>query len=70
MRGQREDGRPSFSKNCKTPFFSKNLKFLQMGNWNWSKTTPVFFLFRISQQIQSLEALKVLAKMGRGGQAD
>ena len=27
-RGQREDGRPSFSKNWKTPFFSRYSKFL------------------------------------------
>ena len=27
-----------------------------------------FFLFEISQQIQSLEAFKVLGEMGRGGQ--
>ena len=31
---------------------------------------PHFFLFKISQQIRSLEAFKVLAEMGRGGQAN
>ena len=28
------------------------------------------FIFKISQQIRFLEPFKVLAKMGRGGQAD
>ena len=32
--------------------------------------TPQFFLFKIFQQIRSLEAFKILAKMGRGWQAD
>ena len=43
IRGQREDGQPSFSKNWKTTFFSRYSKFILIGNWNCSKTTPVFF---------------------------
>ena len=30
---------------------------------------PSFFLFKKSQQIRSLETFKILAEMGRGGQA-
>ena len=41
-----------------------------MGHWKWSKTYLVFFRFKISQQIQSLEAIKVFAKMGRSWPAD
>ena len=30
-------------KNLKTPFFSRYSKFLLIGNWYWSKTSPKFF---------------------------
>ena len=30
-------------KNLKTPFFSRYSKFLPMGNWNRSRTSPKFF---------------------------
>ena len=30
-------------KNLKTPFFSRYSKFLLIGNWYWSKTSPNFF---------------------------
>ena len=43
-RGLRKlDGQTSFWKNWKTPFFSRYLNFLLMGDWNWSKKYPVFF---------------------------
>ena len=59
----------AFQKNWKRHFFKDIEKFFQ-------EVTPIgpepsqFFLFRISQQIRSLEASKVLAKMGCGRQAD
>ena len=34
------------SKIFKTPFFERYLKFLPMGDWNWSKTSPVFFVLK------------------------
>ena len=43
---------------------------------SFKEVTPIglephnFFLLKISQQIRSLEASKVLAEMGRGWQAD
>ena len=33
-------------KNLKTPFFSRYSKFLSMGDWNWSKNAPVFFVLK------------------------
>ena len=50
--------------------FSRYSKFLLMCDWKWSKAYPVFFLFKISQQIQSLEAFKVWAEIGCSWQAD
>ena len=58
------------SKNLKTPFFSRYSKFLLVGNWYRSRTEPKFFSKKKFQQIRSLEPFKVLAEMGRGGQAD
>ena len=65
-RGHRESGLTVCSKNFKTPFLRDVEK-------SYQKVTPephYFFLLRISQQIQSLKAFKVLAKMGRCWQAD
>ena len=59
----------AFQKNQKRHFFRYIEKSFQ-------ELTPIgpephrFFLFEISQQIRSLEASKVLAKMGLGWQAD
>ena len=62
-------GRLGSAKNWKTPFFWRYWKFLPLGDSYRSRTSPVFFLFKISQQIRLLEASKVLAKMGLGWQA-
>ena len=67
--GHPEDGSLGSVKNFKTPFFKRFCKFLPWGYSFRSRTSPIFFLFEISQQIQLLEASKVLAKMGRGWQA-
>ena len=40
------DGQTAGSKNWKTPFFSRYSKFLSMGDWNWSKNAPVFFVLK------------------------
>ena len=69
-RGHREGGPIAHSKNLKTPFFKRYWKILSRGYSNGSRTSPIFFLFEISQQIWLLEASKVLAEMGRGWQAD
>ena len=37
-------------KNLKTPFFSRYSKFLLIGNWYWSKTSPKFFLQKNSNK--------------------
>ena len=37
-------------KNCKTPFFSRYSKFLSMGNWYRSRTSPKFFLKKNSNK--------------------
>ena len=58
------------SKNFKTPFFKRYWKFLPGGYSNRSRTSPFFFLFQISQQIELLETSKILAEMGRSWQAD
>ena len=60
----------AFFKKFQMPFFKGYWKILSRGYSNRSRTSPVFFLFKISQQIWSLEASKVLAEMGRGWQAD
>ena len=58
----------AFQKNQKHHFFRDIEKSFQ-------EVTPIgpephqFFLFKMSQQIRSLEASKVLAKMGCGWQA-
>ena len=65
-----EGGPTAHSKNFKTPFLKRYWKILSRGYSNRSRTSPFFFLFKISQQIWSLEASKNLAKMGRGWQAD
>ena len=57
-------------KNLKTPFFSRYSKFLLIGNWYWSKTSPKFFSKKKFQQLRSLELSKIWAEMGRCGQAD
>ena len=50
--------------------------FLRDIGKSFQEVTPIgqethrFFLFEISQQIQSLETSKVLAEMGRGWQAE
>ena len=69
VRGHCEGGHLGLPKNFKTPFFWRYWKYLPWGDSYRSKTSPVFFLFEISQQIWLLEASKVLAKMGRGWQA-
>ena len=59
----------AFQKNQIRHFFRDIEKSFQ-------EVTPIcqephhFFLLEISQQIQSLEASKLLAEMGRGWQAD
>ena len=59
----------AFQKDQKRHFFRDIEKSFQ-------EVTPIgpephqFFLFEISQQIQSLETFKVLAKLGHGWQAD
>ena len=56
----------AFQKSQKRHFFRDIEKPFQ----EVAPIGPSFFLFRISQQIRSLEASKVSAKMGRGWQAD
>ena len=34
------------SKNFKTPFFWRYLKFLPLGNWYWSRTSPKKFFWK------------------------
>ena len=55
LRGHREGGRLGSVKNFKTPFFKGYWKFLSWGYFYRSRTSPFFFLFRISQQIHLLE---------------
>ena len=43
-------GPASRSKNCKTPFFSRYSKFLSMGNWYRSRTSPKNFLKKNSNK--------------------
>ena len=59
-----------FQKNQKTPFFRDIEKPFQEVTPIGPEPDQFFFLFRISQQIQLLEASKVLAEMGCGWQAD
>ena len=67
VHGHLEGGRLGSPKNCKTPFFGDIEK-------SFHEVTHIglephqFFLFKIYQQIQLLEASKVLAEMGRGWQ--
>ena len=61
---------PDSFENFKTPFFERYWKFLPQGHPYSSRTSPFFFLFKISLQIKSLKSSKVLAKMGRSWQAD
>ena len=67
IRGHCEGGPTGFSKNFKTPFFERYWKILSRGYSNRSRTS---YFFKICQQIQSLEAYKVFAKLGCGWQAD
>ena len=60
----------AFPKNQKRHFFRDIEKSFQEVTPIGPEPQQFFFLFRISQQIRSLEASKVLAKMGRGWQAD
>ena len=67
--GHRKGGLTAFSKNFKMPF----LRDIEKSFLEVSPIGPEphhFFHFKIFQQIQWLEASKVLAKMGRGWQAD
>ena len=50
-RGRREGGRLGLAKKFKTPFFKRYFKILSRGYSNGSRTSSIFFLFRISQQI-------------------
>ena len=52
------------------PFFRDIKKSFQEVTPIGPEPHQFFFLFKISQQIRSLEASKVLAKIGRGWQAD
>ena len=68
MRGHLEGGRTACSKNFKCHF----LRDIEKSFQDVSPIGPEphhFFLFKISQQIQSLEASKVSAEMGRSWQA-
>ena len=67
--GHCEGGRLGLLKNFKTPYFGRYWKFLPRGDSYRSRTSPVFFLFEIFQQIRLLEASKVLAEMGHRWQA-
>ena len=64
--GHCEVGCLGLVKNFKTPLFKRYLKFLPWGHSYRSRTSPIFFLFRIPQQMQSLETSKVSADMDCG----
>ena len=59
-----------FPKISKRLFFSRYHKILPGSNSIRSKTTSVFFRFKKSEQIQSLEAFKFWANMGGSKEAD
>ena len=67
-RGHREGGCLGLLKNFKTLFFGDIENSFHEGT-HIGLEPHQFFLFTISQQIQLLEASKVSAEMGRGGQA-
>ena len=51
-------------KNLKTPFFfSRYSKFLLIGNWYWSKTSPKFF----SKKIPTITVARAVQNLGRNG---
>ena len=52
------------------PFFKRSWKFLLWGYSNVSRTSPFYFLLKISQLIPLLVTSKVLVEMGHGWQAD
>ena len=64
-RGHREGGLNARSKNFKTGIKKSSQEITPKGS-----EPHHYFLFRISQQIQSLEASKVWAKMGLGWQTN
>ena len=70
MHGHHEGGLTAYSKDFKTPFFIRYWKILLRGYSKRSRTSTIFFLFKISQQIWLLEASKVLAEMCRCWQSD
>ena len=67
--GHCEGGRLDSLKNFKTPFFGGIESSLHEVT-HIGLEPHQFFSFKISQQIWLLEAYKVSAKMGCGGQAD
>ena len=61
---------PAFQKISKCHFLGDIEKSFQEVTPIGPEPHHFFFLFKLSQQIQSLEASKFLAEMGLGGQAD
>ena len=62
-------GPASRMKNCKTPFFHDIQNSFQWATGIGLEPNQNFFQKKF-QQTWSLEASKILAKMGRGWQAD
>ena len=50
-------------ENLKTLFFSRYSKFLMIGNWYWSKTSPKFF----SKKIPTITVARAVQNLGRNG---
>ena len=68
-RGHREGGRLGLAKKFKTPFLKDIESSFHEVTHIGLEPHQFFFLFTISQQIQSLERSKVVAEMGHGWQA-
>ena len=61
--------RQAFEKIAKRHFF-QDIQISSQWVPGIGLKTAQFFLFKKSQQIRSLEAFKISANIGRGGQAD
>ena len=66
IQGLLQHGHITRFKNFKTPFFWRYLKFLPLGNWYWSRTSPKNFFWKYLKKYRCYALAKFWHKKGRG----